>query len=42
MPQRRARMQLTNNLAGLMALCKNIREPIRACKLVLVIFYLES
>jgi hypothetical protein len=38
----KARMQLTNNRAGLMALCRNIKEPRRACICFLVIFDLEK
>jgi hypothetical protein len=36
----KARMRLTNNRAGLMALCKNIREPIKACNFCFEIEFL--
>jgi hypothetical protein len=38
----KARMRLMNNQTGLMALCKNMTEPIRACNFVFEIFDFET
>jgi hypothetical protein len=38
----KARMWLTNNLAGLMALCKNIKWPIRTCNLFFEIIFFRK
>jgi hypothetical protein len=38
----KAKIQLTDSRAGLMALCKNIKEPRSACSCFLVILDLEK